>query len=335
MAVSADPNQALLHFRTTTARTVHHHIKHAGHCGTWLARVAQCLARVLTELALLSADLSTPMLHDVVGNTGRFVARTLAEMSAGKRLAAYPVAEHLLAVAGNALHDPVATLAHSIGRNGARRAGTEVAGMVANVATRTRLVAGLVAHRRRRSTRNRGLDDLLAAGTGDRLGYHMATWHARTGVARKIAGVLPAVEELSAHLMADVERPVRLLALVRTANLLALVTTTVQVRFTDTRADEGSAHLLLLLRRQSYRRRQIVQHPARHLSLREGASALLGTGNLAGRARTCVALQRTLVKSALQHLAADLVAAREGVCAALPVRIDFQSKVLSTRTFGC
>lgn len=120
-----------------------------------------------------------------------------------------------------------------------------------------------------------------------------------------------------------------------TADLLALVTTTVQVRLTDTRADEGGAHLLLLLGRQSYRRRQIVQHPARHLPLREGASALLGTGNLAGRTRTCVAPQRTLVKSALQRLATDLAATREGICAALPVRIDFQSKMLATRTFGC
>lgn len=208
MTISADPDQTLLHFRTTAARTVHHHVKHAGHCGTRLSRMTECLTCVLTELALLSADLSTAMLHDVLGNTGGLVASTLAEMPTGKGLAAYPVAEHLLAIAGNALHDPVPTLAHPIGRNGARRAGTEVAGMVANVPTRTRLVAGLVAHRRRCSTRNGRLDDLLPAGTGDWLCYHMAARYARAGVARKIAGVLPAVEELAAHTVADMERPV-------------------------------------------------------------------------------------------------------------------------------
>ena len=334
LRVVAHADQALLHLGATSAGTVHHHVEHARHRGAGRPRVARRLAGVLAELALLAADLPAAVGEHVVGGAGRLVAESLTEVSAGERLAAHAVAEDLLAVAGNALDDPVAAFAQAVRGDRAGRAGTEVAGVVASVAARTQLRTGLVARGRRRAAADRRRNHLLAAGTGDRLHAHVAAGNAGTAVARQVAGVLAAVEQQAADALADVEGPVGPLAAMRTAEHLALVATAVQLGLADAGADERSAQLLLFGRRETDGGRSVVERPARNGALGESATAGLRAGRFAGGTRACVAFVGTGVETAGERLAADLATAGEGIGAAAPGWIDLESEVLAAGTFG-
>ena len=329
MRVAAHADEALLQLRAAPAGAAHLHVEHAGHRGARRARVARRLAGVLAELALLAADLPAAALQHVVGRAGRLVAEPLAEVSAGERLAADAVAEDLLAVAGHALDDRVPADAHAVGGDRAGRAGPEVAGMAPIVPVRTELRARLVAHRRLRPAPHRWRDHLLPAGARDRLHAHVAAGDAGAGVAGQVAGVLPAVEQLPADARTDVEEPVGALAAVRAAERLAAVPPAVQLGLADALADERRAQRLLLLGRDAQRRGGVVQRPAGDRALGEAAAAGLRAGRLAGGAGARVALPRTGVQAAGQRLAADLAAAREGVRAAGPGRIDLQREVLA------
>ena len=291
------------------------------------------LIGVLTLVPYLKLiALPAAALQHVVGRAGRLVAEPLAEVSAGERLAADAVAEDLLAVAGHALDDRVPADAHAVGGDRAGRAGPEVAGMAPIVPVRTELRARLVAHRRLRPAPHRRRDHLLPAGARDRLHAHVAAGDAGAGVAGQVAGVLPAVEQLPADARTDVEGPVGALAAVRAAERLAAVPPAVQLGLADALADERRAQRLLLLGRDAQRRGGVVQRPAGDRALGEAAAAGLRAGRLAGGAGARVALPRTGVQAAGQRLAADLAAAREGVRAAGPGRIDLQREVLAAGT---
>ena len=246
VAVHAD--ETLLHLAAAATGATHHHVEHAGDIGTRLAGVTRRLARVLAELTLLPARLSAAVDRLLLGDAGTVVTGSLAAVAAREQFAAHAVAEDLLAVAGNSLHDAVAAGAHAFGQRGAGRTGTEVALVIGNdVSARTALHAGPMTHGRRRAADHWRLDHLLTAGTGDRRHHQLLAGHAGTRVTGQVARVFAAVQQLAAGLVADVEGAVGLLSLVRTAELHALVATAVQVRLAGTRADEGLASLANLL----------------------------------------------------------------------------------------
>ena len=342
--VAARADQALLYLGASSAGTVHHHVEHARHVGAGLARVAGRLARVLAELSLLAAVLTASHLIPVVGNAGRVGASALSGVSAGQLLAADASAVHLLAVAWCCDHG-VTAHTHALAGHGAGRTGSEVAEVVlGHVTARARLAARMRAEWRLRAAGQRRLETRLAAGAGDGCGDDVPAVHAVARVAGQVARVDAAVEQLAADAVAHVEGAVRLLSLVRAAHLLALVSLAVQLRLADARADKRRAHLRLLLLAHAHRRRstrharslplQVVHDPARHVTLRERAATLLLAGHLAGRTGTRVALQRAGVLAAGQQLATHLAAAREGVGARLPVRVDLLGEVLAARTRG-
>ena len=340
--IAVDADETLLHLAATAAGTMHHHVEHAGHVRTRLSGVTRRLARVLAELTLLPARLAAAVDRLLLRDAGAVVTRALAAVAARQQLAAHTVAEDLLAVAGNSLHDAVAASAHALGQRGAGGTGTEVALVVGNdVSARTALHAGTMTHRRSSATDHRRLDHLLPAGTRDRRHHQLLAGHAGTGVTGQVTLVLAAVEQLAAGLVADVEGAVGLLSLVRTAELHALVTAAVQVRLAGTRADEGLASLPNLLLAEVCRTRSTRhsrqpappcgRHPARHLSLREGAATLLRHHRRAGRTGTRVTRQRTRV-AARQRLPTHFAAGRVRLRTRLPVGIQLLREVLSAGT---
>ena len=166
LLITRHSNQTLLHFASTTTRTVNHDIKHTG-CGwTRFTGMTRCLASMLTELSLLSTRLATTMLGMLLCQTRSLMAMTRTLMSTGKWLSTQTVAENLLTIARHTLDQCMTSLTHTFGELTARRTRTKMAFMIGVAMTaRTKNTAWTIAYRRWCSTDQRRVENLLSAST--------------------------------------------------------------------------------------------------------------------------------------------------------------------------